>query len=187
MRQHAIFCFKLSFSGLERSARMLTCCVFSSWSRRKAGFMAITRKRNSSDPSGADGPNACELSIVALQHTPSLLQESWMLQATMSADLGARLGHLCLSHPCGLCMRRRAAQNTCLTGEEGNLICPSHQTERRLSARSEANKRRAFGSYKGEKRDTPTKSVCADLHQVDMRIWSGWSNGNFCFLACFGA
>ena len=91
-------------------------CVLSIWSRRKSGLSAIIRKRNSSEPSGAEAPMKSEPTMVALQHTPFRLHD------------------------------------------------PS--------------RRRAFTSYAGENSDTPTNSICDDLHQTLIRIRFGWSKAH---------
>merc|ERR1719405_189642 len=51
---------------------------------RKTGFSAMVRYRNSSEPSGADGPRKSPGISVALQQTPSLLHDSSMRSALTS-------------------------------------------------------------------------------------------------------
>ena len=42
----------------------------------------------------------------------------------------------------------------------------------------ESSRRRALTSYAGEKKETPTNSICSDLHHVLIRICSGSSKAD---------
>jgi hypothetical protein len=50
-----------------------------------------------------------------------------------------------------------------------------------LGARVRVRVSRTFCSYAGEKSETPTNSICVDLHQTLIRMRFGWSKAHCVF------